>query len=170
MRIVEDLLSYDGELRPLRPSDAHVWDGDAWVLDVLRQAELLELLKGDLCRAIDAAADAARLAIAGDPLRVTEYERAAAESQVYKDAGYSGTVPPTVKSWAEAKRWSSQQAADNILAEAAAWNQALYSIRDMRLKGKEAVRQSADEAAAQIAADSVIAQIHAAVASVVNAK
>lgn len=123
-----------------------------------------------LCLQIDKESDSARLAIAGDPLRVVEYERAAIEAQAYKDAGYSGTVPPTVKSWAEAKRWSGQQAADNILAEAAAWNQALYGIRDMRLKGKEAVRSSVDNAAAQAAADAVITQIRVAVVSVGNAK
>ena len=123
-----------------------------------------------LCQKIDTVADRARLAIAGDPLRVVEYERAATDAQGYKDAGYSGMVPPAVKSWADAKGWPGKQAADNILAEAAAWNQVLYGIRDARLKGKEAVRKAVDETAAQAAADAVVNQIRMAVASVGNAK
>lgn len=127
-------------------------------------------LKDRLCHQIDDTADLARLAIAGDPLRVIEYERAALEAQAYKDADYTGTVPPAVNSWAEAKGWSGQQAADNILVEAASWNKALYGLRDMRLKGKETVRNAADIVATQAAADAVINQIRSAVASVVNAK
>lgn len=126
-------------------------------------------VKTKLVRQIDLAADMARLTIAGDPLRVVEYERAALEAQAYKAAGYIGSVPPAVKSWADAKGWSGQQAADNILAEAAAWNQALYGIRDMRLKGKETVRNAVDEAAAQAAAEAIIAQIRT-MASVGNAR
>lgn len=133
-------------------------------------APALNDIKACLCKQIDDMADSARLAIAGDPLRVVEYERAAAEAQTFKDAGYAGAVPMAVKSWAEAKNWDGQQAADNILTEAAAWNQALYGIRDMRLKGKESVRGSADDSAAQAAANAIIAQLRATVASVGNAQ
>lgn len=152
------------------PSPTHAWENGTWVENAGRKAELLAKTKSALCLEVDAVADAARLAIAGDPLRVVEYERAANEAQTYKDGGYSGTVPPAVKSWAEAKSWSGQQAADNILAEAAAWTLALYGIRDMRLKGKESVRSAADIAAAQVAAEAVISQIRSAVASVGNAQ
>lgn len=147
----------------------HVRLVDGQVCDITTSPTLNEVIT-ELCRRIDTVADAARLAIAGDPLRVVEYERAATEAQAYKDAGYTGTAPPAVKSWADAKNWDGQRAADNILIEAAVWNQALYGIRDMRLKGKEAVRNTADEATAQASADAVISQIRSAVASVGNAK
>lgn len=152
------------------PSPAHTWKNGAWVEDAIKKTELLAKTKSALCLEVDAVADVARLAIAGDPLRVVEYERAASEASTYRDAGYTGPVPPSVKSWADAKGWSGQQAADNILAEAAAWNQALYGIRDMRLKGKEAVRSAADIAAAQAAAGAVISQVRSAVVSVGNAQ
>lgn len=123
----------------------------------------LDELKSKLCLAIDATADAARLTVVGDPLRVVEYERAAAEAQGFADAGYVGAVPLSVKSWAEAKDWTGQQAADDILAASAQWNSLMYSIRDVRLKAKEEVKSAADAITAQSIADAVIIQIKAAV-------
>lgn len=151
-----------------RPTPAHVWTDGAWVHSEALAAQLLAQYVERACASIDAEADASRLAIAGDPLRMIEYERAAIEARAYKDAGYSGAVPPAVVSWAEAKGWSGKDAADNILAEAAAWNQALYTLRDMRLKGKEAVRVAGDEEAATLAAEAAIAQIRS-VARIGNA-
>jgi len=148
-----------------RPTAAHVWQNDAWALDPTLQAALLVSAKAAHCQAIDAAADAARLAVAGDALRVVEYERAEGEAQAYRDGGYSGTVPPAVASWADAKSWTARQAADDILAEAARWNAALYAIRDRRLKGKESVRSAVDEAAAQAQAEAVIAALQGDIAT-----
>ena len=128
--------------------------------------ETLEQAVARLCTRIDSEADAARLKIAGDPLRVVEYERAAAEAQAFKDSGYTGTIPPSVLSWAEAKAWTAQAAADDILTVSALWNQALYALRDIRLKGKEAIRAGADEAAANTAADAASGQIAAVLAAI----
>ena len=131
--------------------------------------ESLGKCKTRLVLAIDAAADAARLAVAGDPLRAAEYQIAQAEAKGYQAAGYTGTVPPSVESWAEAKNWTSKQAADNILAEAAAWNGALYWIRDTRLKAKEGVRNAMTAEDAAAIADAAIDGINAKVANLGNA-
>lgn len=114
-----------------------------------------------LCLQVDTAADAARLKIAGDPLRVVEYDRAATEAQAFKESGYTGATPPTVASWAVAKNWTAQQSADDILAVSAAWNAALYALRDIRLKGKEAIKASADAETATAAATASSDQIKA---------
>ena len=125
-----------------------------------------------LCRDIDQAADSARTMVAGDPLRAVEYEKAAAEAQAFKDAGYPGeAVPRTVAAWAINGR-TAQQAADNILAEAAAYNEAIYQIREARLGAKEQVRQAM--AASQVEqarsiADATIASIQAAITGIGNA-
>ncbi|QVM87418.1 hypothetical protein I0D68_20075 [Pseudomonas lalucatii] len=93
-------------------------------------------LQAGLCAQIDTAADAARRAVAGDPLRAVEYDRAAAEAQAFAAAGYpEGAVPRTVAAWAINGR-SAQQAADSILAEAAAYTEALYQIREARLQAR----------------------------------
>lgn len=89
---------------------------------------------------IDKVADEVRYKFIGDAARIKEYDTANQEAEAYKAAGYSGDVPQSVKSWAEAKGWTGQSAADDILATAAAWNAVLYGIRDARLKGKELVR------------------------------
>lgn len=114
-----------------------------------------------LCVQIDRDSDAARLRIAGDPLRAIEYQLAEQEAAAYRAAGYSGAVGGAVQSWADAKGWTAQAAADDILVVAAAWNQALYALRDIRLKGKEAVKAATDESAATTAADAAISQIQA---------
>lgn len=125
-----------------------------------------------LCAQIDTTADAARRAVAGDPLRAVEYERAAAEAQAFKDAGYpADAVPRTVAAWAISGR-TAQQAADNILLESAAYTEALYQIREARLGAKELVRHAmaaGNLEQAQTIATSTIAAIQAAVAGIGNA-
>jgi hypothetical protein len=95
---------------------------------------------------IDRQADAARLTVspAGRDL---EYTLAQAQAQAYKDAAYTGDVPPCVDSWARAKRWSARNSAIDILATAALWYPALEQIRDLRLNAKEAVRRVVDSSA-----------------------
>lgn len=126
-------------------------------------------IRNQLLARIDRAADAARLAVAGDPLRAAEYQIAEAEARAYQAGGYAGECPPSVKSWAEAKQWTTKQATDNILAEAAAWNAALYAIRDVRLKAKEGVRNALTAEDATAIADAVIAEIVAKVEHLGNA-
>jgi len=126
----------------------------------------------DLCSYIDNAADASRARVAGDPLRAVEYDRARIEAQTFADAGYpADAVPRTVAAWAINGR-TAQQAADSILAEAAAYTEALYVIRETRLAAKEQIRtlMAADEVEqAQQLAEQTIAAIEAAVAGVGNA-
>ena len=77
--------------------------------------------------------------------KTTEYLDAAAEAKAFKDAGYPTGVDNDyglVKSWADAKQWTMQQAADDILAQEAAWKGAAKLIRDYRLKAKESVKRA----------------------------
>ncbi|MGK4311711.1 phage tail protein [Pseudomonas mosselii] len=123
-----------------------------------------------LCSLVDASADAARRAVAGDPLRAVEYDRAASEAQAFAAAGYQGAVPPMVAAWAISGR-TPQQAADSILAEAAQYNYALVQLRTVRLQAKELIRAAMAggniEQAQDIAAET-IASIEAAVAGIGN--
>jgi hypothetical protein len=124
-----------------------------------------------LCVQIDVAADAARQVVVGDPLRAVEYEKAAAEAKAFEEAGYpADAVPRAVSAWAINGR-TSRQAADSILAEAAAYIEALYLIRETRLQAKELIRATMSagniEHAQDIAAETVAA-IEAAVAGIGN--
>lgn len=126
----------------------------------------------ELCALVDAAADAARRAVAGDPLRAVEYDRAASEAQAFADTGYpADEVPRTVAAWAINGR-TAQQAADSILTEAAVYTEALYVIREVRLAAKDKIRalMAACEAAqAQHVVDQALASLNAAVVGVGNA-
>lgn len=139
-------------------------DGDPEALDQI-------FTKDDLCTRIDTAADTARARVAGDSLRAVEYDRAASEAQAFADAGYPvDAVPRTVAAWAISGR-TPQQAADSILAEAAAYTEALYVIRETRLAAKEQVRKlmaAGEVEQAQQLAEQTIAAIEAAVAGVGN--
>jgi hypothetical protein len=113
--------------------------GDVWSLEKGLSDEDLTIY---LCGVVDVTADTARLAVAGDPLRVVEYQWAAEEAQKFKDAGYPlGDVPRAVSAWAVGDR-GPQEAADDILAEATAYSSALYAIRETRLLAKEQIRAS----------------------------
>ena len=93
---------------------------------------------------IDADVDAIYGAAIGN--RQAEYEAAERQAQAYADADYSGTVPGMVSSWASAKGWTGQQAAEDILAQATQWRGAQDAIRAQRLLRKEQVRVAADAA------------------------
>lgn len=126
----------------------------------------------ELLYRIDAAADAARARVAGDPLRAVEYDRARIEAQAFADAGYpADAVPRTVAAWAINGR-TAQQAANSILAEAAAYTEALYVIRETRLAAKEQIRTlmaAGEVEQAQQVVEHTVAAIEAAVAGVGNA-
>lgn len=125
----------------------------------------------ELCTRIDAAADDARLRIAGDPLRAVEYDRARLAAEQFAAADYQGDVPPMVAAWAIGGR-TAQEAADSILAEAAQYTAALVNLRETRLAAKEQIRALIGvgqiEQAQQLA-DQTIAAIEAAVAGIGNA-
>lgn len=98
--------------------------------------EVLEKLLNNL----DRAADQARLAVVGDPLRALEYETAAAEAARFKSTGYpDDEVPRSVMAGA-INGISARESADSILREAQRFSDAQYLIREARLQGKATVR------------------------------
>ncbi|WP_322978986.1 phage tail protein [Pseudomonas sp. C11] len=124
----------------------------------------------ELCQRIDTAADAARRAVAGDPLRAVEYDRARLAAEQFAAADYLGEVPAMVAAWAINGR-TPQQAADSILAEAAAYTNALELLRSTRLAAKEQIRTliaAGEVEQAQQLTDQTIATIEAAVAGIGN--
>lgn len=124
----------------------------------------------ELCHRIDTTADTARRAVAGDPLRAVEYDRARLAAEQFAAAGYEGEVPAMVAAWAINGR-TPQQAADSILAEAAAYTAALELLRTTRLAAKEQIRvlmaANQIEQAQQLTAQT-IASIEAAVVGIGN--
>jgi len=88
---------------------------------------------------IDLIADLQRAKIVGDPVRAFEYQLAEREARLYQDSNYSIETPLSIRCWAEARGWTDQEACDDILVEADAFNSVLNYIRVLRLKNKYAI-------------------------------
>jgi len=140
MKVIQEMHQFDDELRPVQPSPAHDWDGAQWVLDPAKAVEVEAPNAERLCAQVDAAADSARQAITGDPLRAMEYANAAADARAFKEAGYPPkAVPLSVGAWAVKGR-TAEEAANDILDKSAEFNDRVLALRTLRLKAKEKIR------------------------------
>ncbi|WP_460147760.1 phage tail protein [Pseudomonas sp. S2_A02] len=143
MNVIQELHQFEDGLRPAQPSAVHDWDGEKWVLDAVKVAQLEQQETERLCAKVDAAADKARIALAGDPLKAIEYAQAAVDAQTYKDAGYpKKDVPMAVSAWVVKGR-TAKQAAEQILSKAAQLSDNLLTLRTLRLKAKTQIRAHA---------------------------
>lgn len=152
------------------PAPGKIRSHDAEGLPILIDPPPYVPTADELCQRIDTAADNARRAVAGDPLRAVEYDRARIAAEQYAAAGYQGEVPAMVAAWAINGR-TPQQAADSILAESAAYTGALELLRTTRLAAKEHVRtlmDSGEVEQAKLLTEQTIADIEAAVAGLGN--
>ena len=98
--------------------------------------------------AIDAAAGAARRAFVSVGWGVEEeYRLAKAETDAWIAAGKpADAVPPSIAAWAQARGWTAEQAATDILQTEQLWTSMLLAIREQRLLGKAAVDDAPDSA------------------------
>lgn len=119
------------------------------------------MTRDDMIARIDVIADVQRAKIVADAVRAFEYQVAEREAKAFADAGFTGDAPPSVAAWANAKGWTAQQAAEDILQEAALFNGALYYIRATRLQGKQAVLNANSEEDAQAIFTQTIANLKA---------
>ena len=113
---------------------------------VAAHAAQLATASAALVKQIDEDTDALYAAVIGN--RAAEYTAAETEATVFADGGYTADpAPASVASWATAKGWTAQAAADDIIATATAWRTAQAAIRAARLLRKEQARTAADLAA-----------------------
>ena len=69
-----------------------------------------------------------------------EYAQAAADAQAFNAEGYpKKAVPLSVSAWVIKGR-TARQAADQIIAKAAQFNESLLTLRTLRLKAKEQIK------------------------------
>lgn len=119
------------------------------------------MTRDEMMERIDVVANAQRNRMADDPVKVFEYMAAERDAIAYRDAGFQGDVPAAVLSWSEARGWTAQQAAQDILLEAMMMHIAINLIRDIRLKAKYAIAEMSDEAAAQAVFEKAIVDLKA---------
>lgn len=112
---------------------------------------------------IDLAAGKARDAFVSPGQYVAEeYRLAKQDADAWVAAGKpSDAVPDSIAVWAQARGWTPEQAAQDILDTEAAWMSALSAIRQARLLGKAAVDAAPDDADFDAVAAPYIAQLEA---------
>ena len=108
-------------------------------------AAALAPLKAAFIKKVDTDVDAIYDAAVGN--RGPEYDQASLDANAFKAASYGGTIPSSVSSWATAKGWSAQVAADDIIAAAARLAAARDAIRAQRLLRKEQAKATTDSTA-----------------------
>lgn len=126
-------------------------------------AELAPIARQAARDAIDEAAGVARDAFVSPGQYVAEeYRLAKADADAWVAAGKpADAVPDSIAVWAQARGWTAEQAAQDILDTEAAWMAALAAIRQARLLGKAAVDAAADDADFDAVAGPYIAQLEA---------
>lgn len=82
-----------------------------------------------------------------------EYQEREAQAQAYKDAGYTGTVPPRVAEFATPAGMPAQAATDLILAQAVNLRTAQGELSALRMRKYEVLRAATDEQAQAVAAE-----------------
>ena len=89
-----------------------------------------------------------------------EYTEREAQAQAFKDAGYTGEVPPRVAEFATPAGMPAQAATDLILAQAANLRTAQGALSALRMRKYEVLRAETD-AAAQAVASEILAGVEA---------
>lgn len=89
-----------------------------------------------------------------------EYTEREAQAQAYKDAGYTGDVPPRVSEFSTPAGMTAQAATDLILAQAANLRTAQGELSALRMRKYEVLRAATD-AQAQALATQILAGVEA---------
>lgn len=82
-----------------------------------------------------------------------EYQEREAQAQAYKDAGYTGEVPPRVAEFATPAGMPAQAATDLILSQAANLRTAQGALSALRMRKYEVLRAATDAQAQALAAE-----------------
>jgi hypothetical protein len=139
-----NIITWDDNNLTEQPSEAaiaaeHARISSAEYLLVQKKTALAVLIRGDANRIIGE--------VIGN--LGNEYKDAYDGATAYKAAGYTGAVPASVQSWADAKipAKTAQWAADDILATAVNWKGAQDQIRAHRLRCAELAKAATSQAA-----------------------
>lgn len=136
---------------------ALAWDAGWVVLDqhaidaaLAAQAAARQHARAALATAIDESVAAIYSCFTRFQLEYTERE---AQAQAYKDAGYTGTVPPRVAEFATPAGMPAKAATDLILQQAVNLRTAQGALSALRMRKYEVLRAATDEQAQAVAAE-----------------
>ena len=119
-------------------------------------------VRAEALRAVDQAAGAARARyITTAPGQEAVYLLKLEQARAYQAAGYAGAVPELIQAEADALGVTAQEAADLILATAAAWTAKAAQIERIRRGRKAEIEAAADAAAIEAARQAALAELAA---------
>lgn len=151
-----DQPAYDSTTHELMAVDPQIIDGkwvQGWTVQAIPAAEIAarsQALRAGLVTQIDEAV----AAIYGRFTRFAiEYQEREAQAQAYKDAGYTGAVPPRVAEFATPAGMQAQAATDLILSQAANLRTAQGALSALRMRKYEVLRAATDEQAQSAGAE-----------------
>ena len=163
---LKDVVWVDGSYLPPRPSQAHEWDGTAWVVDADVEAEMkaqeLANLKADLCAKIDARAiEVGDSKVKSSVYLTIEYQRNLSDAKAWQGAGYTGEPPLSIKTGAESHGLTYQEEAELILRESATAEGFIETLRTWRMaaKGVQGIQGATTVESAQAIYDDAIADL-----------
>ena len=137
------------------------WTYDGAAVSPPPAPPLAEVRAGAL-RAVDQAAGAARARyITTAPGQEAVYMLKLEQARAYQAAGYAGAVPELIQAEADALGVTAQEAADLILATAAAWTAKAAQIERIRRGRKAEIEAAADVAAIEAARAAALAELAA---------
>lgn len=112
---------------------------------------------------IDTAAGSARARfVSAGQLVEEEYRLALQQTQAWRTAGNpADDIPAAIQDWSSAAGITPEQAAQSIEQTATAWEGVLLSVRQLRLNGKAAIDNAADDADFSAIAQGYIDQLNA---------
>lgn len=132
----DDITFKDGAFhaRPLRPSDAHEWDGKAWVISSAKMTALLAETQNQLIANIDSHA----AAIYSTWTRFeSEYRERQAAAEAYKSANYEGECSRYITDFAQRAGLDNTTATNLILTQTAGLEKLLVELANQRMRKYE---------------------------------
>ena len=132
----DDITFKDGAFyaRPLRPSDAHEWDGKAWVISPEKMTALLTEKRDNLIEQIDNHA----ATIYSQWTRFeSEYRERQAAAEAFKSANYEGECSRYISDFAQRAKLDNKTATNLILTQAAGLEKLQVELANQRMRKYE---------------------------------
>lgn len=132
----DDITFKDGAFyaRPLRPSDAHEWDGKAWVISQEKMTALLAETQNQLIANIDS--HAAMIYSTWTRFE-SEYRERQAAAEAYKSVNYEGECSRYITDFAKRAGLNNKAATDLILVQAAGLEKLQVELANQRMRKYE---------------------------------
>lgn len=132
----DDITFKDGTFhsRPLQPSEAHEWDGKAWVISHEKMTALLAETQNQLIANIDS--HAATIYSTWTRFE-SEYRERQAAAEAYKSANYQGECSRYITDFAQRAGLDNKTATNLILTQAAGLEKLQVELANQRMRKYE---------------------------------